>query len=249
MRDTASVWSHVTETLQGVGFRHLIYLTVDRSFQNPVLLTTLPDLYEAGDPARDPFLTHCCQSYDITLTGPAYLRDYAYLPDSAKVFIRLARAQGFETGLGIPMRLQGSERFGGFNIGTGLERPEFEARLLPQAEELRSFCLLAHRRLEEVQTARHESPEPAEGRTRLIAPETAALAILSPREREVAYLVASGYSRKESARLCALSPNTVSDYIKAIYRKLGIRNRAELAALAHMAAPSPDTPLFSRSLK
>ena len=114
LSSTDDVWSHVTGTLNRLGLNCLIYLTVDQNFDCPVLLTNIPQLYDGQDVRKDPFLSHCCRSYAITLTGPAYLPDYAYLPDSAKAFIKTARAVGFETGLGIPMRLQGSERFGGF---------------------------------------------------------------------------------------------------------------------------------------
>jgi len=239
LSSTDDVWRHVTRTLNRLGLTCLIYLTVDQDFDGPVLMTNIPQLYDGQDIRKDPFLSHCCRSYAITLTGPAYLPDYAYLPDSAKAFIKTARAVGFETGLGIPMRLRGSERFGGFNVGTALGRPDFEESVLPRAEELRAFCLLAHRRLEELAAEDASQPAPELGRSRLVAPEHAALSDLTPREREVAYLVAQGFSRKVCARLCNLSPNTVSDYIKSVYKKLGINNRAELARLALSAAPDP----------
>ena len=54
---------------------------------------------------------------------------------------------------------------------------------------------------------------------------------LTPREREVLFLIARGLSRKECARLCQITVNTVSEYAKSAYRKMGLRNRAEVAAL------------------
>lgn len=242
MDDAEAVWQHVLECLSPLGIDCLIYLTVNEEFKYPVLLTNIPELYKGIEPETDPFLSHCCQSYEISQTGPAYLPNHAYLPDHAKAFIKTAQAVGFETGLGIPMRLRGSPRFGGFNIGTAFDRCEFESKILPRAEELRTFCLLAHRRLEELQDTAPPAPCSKTVQTRLIAPESEALVALSPREREIAYLVACGYSRKECARLCALSPNTVSEYIKSLYRKLGINNRAELAALAHSSPVSLNIP-------
>ncbi len=56
------------------------------------------------------------------------------------------------------------------------------------------------------------------------------LATLTPREREVMYLLLSGKSRKEVARQLTLSTHTVSDYLKQIYMKLEVSSRAELLA-------------------
>jgi DNA-binding CsgD family transcriptional regulator len=50
---------------------------------------------------------------------------------------------------------------------------------------------------------------------------------LSPRERDVFDLIIKGLSNKESAKLLSLSPHTVSDHVKAIYKKLNINSRSE----------------------
>lgn len=55
---------------------------------------------------------------------------------------------------------------------------------------------------------------------------------LSPREREVARLAMRGLHDAEIAEHLMLSPHTVKHHLKAIYRKLGLRSRVELAALA-----------------
>lgn len=236
----SDIWTHVETSLAQLGLNCLIYLTVDQTWQEPVLLTNIPTLYAGADPTSDPFLSHCCHSYDITLTGPGYLPDYEYLPAQAKAFITRARDTGFETGLGIPMRLLGSARFGGFNMGTDLDRDSFEKTILPRAEELRTFCLLAHRRFEELQ-ADPDSAITTDGRVRMIAPDHDPISQLTPREREIAYLIAQGFSRKECARLCALSPHTVADHLKSVYRKLDVNDRV---ALSHMMrAPNAPAPL------
>ena len=113
----------------------------------------------------------------------------------------------------------------GFNIGTGLCAERFEEDYGDRVDELWLFCLLVHRRIEELQTA--EGPED-NFRNLLIAPASEQLAALSPREREVAYLLAQGVSQKECARLCKITPNTVAEYVKSAYKKLGINNRVAL---------------------
>lgn len=58
-----------------------------------------------------------------------------------------------------------------------------------------------------------------------------ALAGLTPREREIAVAASSGAPAQELAAQLFLSPRTVETHLIRIYRKLGLRSRAELVAL------------------
>jgi DNA-binding NarL/FixJ family response regulator len=60
------------------------------------------------------------------------------------------------------------------------------------------------------------------------APET----ILTPREEEVAKLIAEGNSAREIARLLFISPKTVQRHRENILEKLGMRDRLELTRYA-----------------
>jgi DNA-binding CsgD family transcriptional regulator len=55
---------------------------------------------------------------------------------------------------------------------------------------------------------------------------------LTPAERQVALAVLAGLSNAEVARMRGSSPRTVANQLATIYRKLGVRSRAELAARA-----------------
>jgi DNA-binding NarL/FixJ family response regulator len=55
---------------------------------------------------------------------------------------------------------------------------------------------------------------------------------LSAREREVLELIGAGATNREIAERLYLSPHTVKDHTTALYRKLGVRNRAEAARRA-----------------
>jgi len=55
---------------------------------------------------------------------------------------------------------------------------------------------------------------------------------LSPREREVLDLIGRGATNREIASELFLSPHTVKDHTSSLYRKLGVRNRAEAARRA-----------------
>jgi DNA-binding NarL/FixJ family response regulator len=52
---------------------------------------------------------------------------------------------------------------------------------------------------------------------------------LSPREREVAGLVARGMTNAEIARSLGLSASTVKHYVESAMRKAGVSNRVSLA--------------------
>jgi two-component system, NarL family, nitrate/nitrite response regulator NarL len=57
------------------------------------------------------------------------------------------------------------------------------------------------------------------------------LRVLSPREREVALLVARGLANKEIARELGLSDGTVKQHVHNIFLKLGTRKRHMLRYL------------------
>lgn len=227
-----ALWPEIVKALAEEGLGAVIYLTVDADLQSPHLLTTLPELFAESDPSSDPFLEYCCHSYEPTFTGAAFLPRYDYLPEAARSFIQRAEAAGFSAGLAIPVRLTGSSRFGGFNLGTGLEAEAFETRFAPKTAQLRMFCLLMHRRLEEMLVG--EAVFEHGFRRRMVAGGRNGVSRLTPRESEVLFLLAHGMSRKECARTCGISPHTVSDYTKSIYRKLKVRNIVEAAQVGKM---------------
>jgi len=63
---------------------------------------------------------------------------------------------------------------------------------------------------------------------------------LPPGEREVAVLVLGGLSNAEVAERRGTTARTVGKQLDAIYSKLGVRGRRELAALAAKALSSSD---------
>jgi DNA-binding CsgD family transcriptional regulator len=61
------------------------------------------------------------------------------------------------------------------------------------------------------------------------APE-GAVVILSPREREIARMVAKGYPNKTIAGVLEISAWTVGTYLRRIFAKLGVGSRAAMVA-------------------
>jgi DNA-binding CsgD family transcriptional regulator len=54
--------------------------------------------------------------------------------------------------------------------------------------------------------------------------------VLSPREREIARMVAKGYPNKVIARVLEISSWTVSTHLRRIFAKLGVSTRASMVA-------------------
>jgi DNA-binding CsgD family transcriptional regulator len=63
------------------------------------------------------------------------------------------------------------------------------------------------------------------------SPMAGAVSELTPREREVAVLVADGASSKEAGRRLGISPRTVELHRAHIMEKLGARNAADLVRI------------------
>lgn len=76
---------------------------------------------------------------------------------------------------------------------------------------------------------------------------------LSKREREIARLLVAGYSGVNVAAISGLSENTVRTYVRRLYQKLGVANRADLVrklmspaeskAPSSVISPPPDSSL------
>jgi DNA-binding NarL/FixJ family response regulator len=56
---------------------------------------------------------------------------------------------------------------------------------------------------------------------------------LTPRELEILHTLDRGLSVKEAARELGISPRTVENTRRVLYRKLGVRNRSEAIAIAY----------------
>jgi DNA-binding NarL/FixJ family response regulator len=65
------------------------------------------------------------------------------------------------------------------------------------------------------------------GMTVFAPPDEQASVWLSDREREVLRLVAAGATNRDIAKQLYLSPHTVKQHTRAVYKKLNVRNRAE----------------------
>lgn len=136
-----------------------------------------------------------------------------------------------------------------------LSSAEAEYRIVLLCHELREdevCCAIEHRvggvLLKSYTTAEVRSAIAyvASGRTvmpagwqRAIVPPPRERLALSPRHREILALIARGRGNEEIASELELSPNTIKFHIRALYSRLGVRNRVE-AAKKHAQLTSGD---------
>jgi len=66
--------------------------------------------------------------------------------------------------------------------------------------------------------------------------------VLTPRDRLMVRILASGATNREIAERLGLREQTVKNRLSAIYGKLGLRNRLELAAYSSRLAAPASTP-------
>ncbi|UWR22896.1 LuxR family transcriptional regulator [Sulfitobacter sp. S190] len=225
------LWQDFMAILPSVGIDHAIYVSVANDMSDPFVLTSIPELYSERPPHEDPFLIHCCTSYKIIEIGTVFMHRHPYIDDAERAFITRAATLGFRAGLGIPMRLMGAARFGCFLLGNGQALVEFEKNVSRRAEELRLFCMIVHRRIEELNSPA-AMPSASDTRPGLVGRELPPVFdALTARETEVILLLCQGKTRAESAQICGISVNTLSGYVKAGYKKLGVTNAVQATTL------------------
>jgi DNA-binding CsgD family transcriptional regulator len=75
-----------------------------------------------------------------------------------------------------------------------------------------------------------------------------AIAILSPREREIARMVANGHTNKAIAYMLEISPWTVSTHLRRIFAKLRVTSRAAMVARLVTWKPATQEPPWDNAL-
>lgn len=94
---------------------------------------------------------------------------------------------------------------------------------------------------------RASSPSPAAGNDPFIVVHPAAAATLleqlTPREREVARLMAQGYTNLQIARELVVTRGTAANHVAHILDKLGLANRTQVAAFIVRGVPEWDAKL------
>jgi DNA-binding NarL/FixJ family response regulator len=87
--------------------------------------------------------------------------------------------------------------------------------------------------LSEAESATHSLQGPDRSAARTLPPS------LTPREREVAALVAQGLTNRQIASRLVISEATVETHLARIFRKLGMQSRTQLSVWVNDRSLSP----------
>ena len=219
------VWFQFEKIARQMGFTYVTY-TMASSVSSEYYYHDNTGTHKNNEPAfYDPFLEYCCHNYEVTYTGPDFVDDYPYLSEEAVALIKQGAQSGFVSGVGVPVRLIGSNRYGGFNLGTPLPRQEFLNRFSGEVDTVRLCCVMIQRHIETLMDNFNILCD--QSQNNIPAKENIQMGLLTEREREIMVYIANGMSRKSCAETLSLSEGTISTHIKNIYRKLGVHNKVD----------------------
>jgi DNA-binding CsgD family transcriptional regulator len=143
---------------------------------------------------------------------------------------------GVRSQIAVPFEVRGERR--GVIMVSSAAREYFSENDLRFVETIANWVGLVGYRAAAVQ---HAIEEAAREGLRVAAEDT--VGKLTPRQREVAKLVASGLTNMEIAERLVLTPGTVANHVESILRRLGFRSRTQVAALLgdpSLGQPQPE---------
>lgn len=121
-----------------------------------------------------------------------------------------------------------------YAAGQTLIAPKASVRLHKWMDAMNTIALAGNRGRRQLGNISVQSIFPAEGPLLYLVAESSDKAArkrwssLTSREKELAMLAAKGYAVANIAAICTLSPGTVRNHLKSVYKKLGVRSRVEL---------------------
>jgi len=159
---------------------------------------------------------------DVFLTGHPYANGHA--DEDPRQPQGIVKALGIRSQLDVPLELDGERR--GVLAVASTEPERFSEQDLAFLEAVAGWIgMLTHRA--ELVAARERE---AVSRGRREAGDE--LALLTPRQMEVAACVAEGLSNEEIAERLVLSQGTVANHLRSMLDRLGFNNRVQIAVWA-----------------
>ncbi|WP_432448371.1 response regulator transcription factor [Aliiroseovarius marinus] len=214
-------WRTISDVMTSHQLNRMYYIMRDDgAVPNWFVLSNLPShwpLQETKKPGFfEPFVAHCCATFEPTKVGVEFVdRHQGYIDDQTRQYISEVAKFDWTAGLGFPCGLIGSGQYGGFLIGNDMNRHDFERSVLPLVDQLQSFCLIAHRKIDDWRRKHAE-----------ISPRRR----LSAREHQVLELMSKGLRPKAIAAHLDLSEASIRLYIKNARLKLGAATKEEALA-------------------
>lgn len=229
----AGIWAIAVEHFREFGLFHVSYVFFggpDGRLEDILMLSTTPqewvDAYSdnMGQPNSqlyNAFYDHCCNTYDGTKTGLAYIDEYKHYTNEERNLIKAIAQTGFTAGASFVMRKKSSDSsFGGWNLGGSFSKQEFDDLLAAEHESLRIVCMYFHERL---QNFRSED---------VAAMRSYDRGILSARQAQCLQLLAEGKRSKQIAHIMGVSLVTVEHHLRLARDKLGALTREQALAKA-----------------
>ncbi|MDO6758028.1 LuxR C-terminal-related transcriptional regulator [Phaeobacter inhibens] len=217
-KSLSKTWDIIVNVMAIHNIDRILYAVRDEGVDpNWFVLSNLPDQWPLAETTNadfhEPFVTYCCATFEVTKLGIAFLdQNEGYIDDYTREYVSNLVRFDWQAGLGIPCSIVGSGRYGGFVIGNNMARHGFERSVMPLADQLQAFSLIAHRKIE---SCRRLDVGPPRHRR------------LSAREYQVLELISSGHRPKTIAELLGLSMSSVRLYIKNARLKLGVATNEE----------------------
>ena len=174
------------------------------------------------------FRTHAVHYLTPVVTGAANLDQYEDLCEDRRRHMALNREMGFNAGISIPLRMGDEGHAAVLSIGGPMNREAFDAIWAEHGWAIHAGALSAH-----VRYAVFFKAEFIERNQ------------LTEKHKELITLVGKGYLDKQIAHALGISFSAVRQRLIAVQEKIGVQNRADLAAVAARIGLVPD-PLLKK---
>ncbi len=220
--DRASAWTRTRRYFEGLGLPWLTYGQMPVGAPTPFadhLTTTFPswyqDYYDKAQAARiDPAARYLSRHVSPTLTGPDFVRREHHGEDVWRHH-QVTREFGARSGILVPLRTSGQDRFGTFIVCGDAPGDRFRNYYRKNSHHIVMAAFFADAKITQLETAADADD-----------------VSLSPRERECLLWLCRGLRNDRIAERLGVSNKTVELHLFNARRKLGAATREQAVARA-----------------
>ena len=169
------------------------------------------------------FRTHAVHYLTPVVTGVEYLDEYGPLSEDRHRHAELSRQMGFSAGIAIPLRTGDPGHAATVAMGGLFTRAEFDAIWAEHGWAIHAGVLTAHVRY-----------------AAFFKAEFVKRNHLTEKHKELITLVGKGYLDKQIAHELGISFSAVRQRLITVQEKIGVQNRADLAAVTARIGLVPD---------
>ena len=223
-KSTDDVWLAILDFAKGFGLSSVdyVYASDFRNWKRAQFIRTtydsewleylkqFPHLRKTSN-----FRMHAVHYLTPVMTGEAYIDEYGQVSEDKRRHSRLSRKMGFNAGVSIPLRTGDPGHAATLSMGGALSREEFDAIWAEHGWAIHAGILTAH-----VRYAAFFKAEFIERNH------------LTEKHKELITLVGKGYLDKQIAHELGVSFSAVRQRLITVQQKIGVQNRADLAAVA-----------------